>query len=138
MGSSTLTLIDDGRVVETPARIDDAVIVLDPKDLTHALGWSLEEQGLCRDGVCVPVTSRSDRVNAEGVDLGAFADLMGRPLAAEPDAGVAVLGGSARERGARLASGEAPDFELPDLHGKLHSLSEHRGKKVLLVAYASW
>ncbi len=33
---------------------------------------------------------------------------------------------------------EAPDFELPDLSGKMHRLSQHRGKKVLLIAYASW
>ena len=50
------------------------------------------------------------------------------------------LGGSAsaRERGERLASLEAPDFELPDLSGQLHRLSDQRGKKVLLIAYASW
>jgi len=43
-----------------------------------------------------------------------------------------------RDRAAALDSGEAPDFTLPDLDGKLHSLSDHRGKKVLLIAYASW
>jgi peroxiredoxin len=37
-----------------------------------------------------------------------------------------------------LASLDAPDFTLPDLDGHLHSLAGHRGKKVLLVAYASW
>src|SRR5439155_1238873 len=29
-------------------------------------------------------------------------------------------------------------FTLADLDGRLHTLSNHRGKKVLLVAYASW
>ena len=33
---------------------------------------------------------------------------------------------------------QAPAFTLPDLDGKPHSLSDYRGKKVLLVAYASW
>jgi peroxiredoxin len=27
---------------------------------------------------------------------------------------------------------------LPDLSGRMHALSDFRGKKVLLVAYASW
>ena len=45
---------------------------------------------------------------------------------------------SAAERAKTLSSLEAPDFTLPDLDGRLHSLSEQRGKKVLLVAYASW
>ena len=58
-----------------------------------------------------------------------------KQLQLQPDG----LGGvSAAERGARLNALEAPDFRLPDLSGAQHSLSEHRGKKVLLVAYASW
>ncbi|MBI3853814.1 MAG: redoxin domain-containing protein [Verrucomicrobia bacterium] len=32
----------------------------------------------------------------------------------------------------------APDFTLPDLKGKAHSLSDFRGKKVLLITWASW
>ena len=27
---------------------------------------------------------------------------------------------------------KAPDFELPDQNGKMHKLSEYRGKKVIL------
>lgn len=41
-------------------------------------------------------------------------------------------------RRAALASLQAPDFELPDLDGKMHRLSDYRGKKVLLAAWASW
>ncbi len=49
-----------------------------------------------------------------------------------------MLGEAAADRASQLASGEAPDFTLPDLQGRLHSLSDYRGKKVLLVTYASW
>ena len=138
METRALTLIDDGRVVETTARFDDTGIHLAPADLTAAVGWTLKDEGLCKDDVCVPVRARADRVNAAGVDLQAFADLLDRPLAIEAEAGLAVLGASAGARGAQLASQVAPDFALPDLEGKLHTLWEHRGKKVLLVAYASW
>ena len=31
-----------------------------------------------------------------------------------------------------------PDFSLPDLEGRMHSLSSERGQKVLLVTWASW
>ena len=44
----------------------------------------------------------------------------------------------AAERADALRSGMAPDFELPDVHGVLHRLSDFRGKKVVLYAYASW
>ncbi len=138
METRALTLIDDGRTVETTARFDDAGIRLAPEDLTADLGWALKEEELCKGDICVPVRARADLLNADGVDLQAFADLLGRPLAIESGEGLAVLGASAKVRGAQLASQVAPNFVLPDLEGKLHSLSEHRGKKVLLVAYASW
>jgi hypothetical protein len=51
---------------------------------------------------------------------------------------VAVLGASAAERSGRLASLEAPDFALSDLGGRTHTLRDQRGKKTLLIAWASW
>jgi hypothetical protein len=74
----------------------------------------------------------------EGAELLARAEAEGRPVAVDQEAHAAYLGVTARARATVLASLEAPDFTLPDLEGRLHSLSEHRGKKVLLVAYASW
>jgi hypothetical protein len=74
----------------------------------------------------------------EGVELARRAEAAGRPVAVDLDERVAYLGASARERATALASLEAPDFTLPDLDGRLHSLSRHRGTKILLVAYGSW
>ena len=61
-----------------------------------------------------------------------------RPVAVDHEERVACLGVTAATRSAALASLEAPDFALPDLVGRLHTLSEQRGRKVLLVAWASW
>jgi len=66
------------------------------------------------------------------------AQASGRPVAIDLEERAAYLGVSAEERGRRLAALEAPDFTLPDLEGRPHSLSDHRGKKVFLVAYGSW
>jgi hypothetical protein len=49
-----------------------------------------------------------------------------------------VLARSAGERAAALASLEAPAFALPDAAGRVHRLSDYRGRKVLLVTWASW
>ena len=75
---------------------------------------------------------------AEGAALAKQAEAAGRPIAVDLDEHAAYLGISAAERAKALASLEAPDFTLPDLDGRPHSLSAQRGKKVLLVAYASW
>ena len=37
-----------------------------------------------------------------------------------------------------LRSAMAPDFELPNREGELVRLSDFRGKKVLIVTWASW
>jgi len=75
---------------------------------------------------------------AEGAALAKRAEAAGRPVAVDLDERAAYLGISASLRAKSLASLEAPDFTLPDLDGRVHSLSQQRGKKVLLVAYASW
>ncbi len=75
---------------------------------------------------------------AEGATLAKRAEASGRPVAVDLTERVAYLGISAAERAKALSSLEAPDFSLPDLDGRRHSLSQQRGKKVLLVAYASW
>ena len=45
---------------------------------------------------------------------------------------------AAADRARELRSLDAPDFTLPDLDGRLHGLADHRGKKILLIAFASW
>lgn len=74
----------------------------------------------------------------DGLERAQQAEAAGRPVAVDREERAAYLGVSAAERAAALASLQAPDFTLPDLSGRPHSLSAQRGKKVLLVAYASW
>jgi hypothetical protein len=131
-------LIDEGRLHEVAASSEGGRVFVAPAELSRATGWTLKPEGLCRDAVCVPVRDRAALVGAAGVDLAAFAAALGRPLALDLEEGAAALGTAAADRGAALASLEAPDFELPDLAGRRHTLSEHRGKKALLIAYASW
>jgi len=70
--------------------------------------------------------------------LAALWRLLGRAVAQSARGDAWVLGTSSGERAQALRSLEAPDFALPDQDGRLHTLSEHRGKKVLLVTWASW
>ena len=132
------TLIDETRETRIETQSTGGTPLLSPEALRAAFGVELKPEGLCKGEICVPVRDRSALVRPGGIDLGSVADWLGRPLAVDQDERCAVLGASPVERAERLASLEAPDFTLPDLSGKLHSLSEQRGKKVLLIAYASW
>lgn len=132
------TLIDNGRALETQARIAGDAVRLAPDEVRAALGWELTEEGLCGHGVCIPVPDGAGLASADGIDLAALARLLARPLAVDLAEGAAFVGAAARDRAQALRSLEAPDFTLPDLDGRLHSLHEHRGQKVLLVVYASW
>ena len=91
-----------------------------------AIGWEAEFHGLCRDDVCVPFSLTDGRV-----DLPAFAQRLGQPVVQEGD--VWSFGDPKR-----APVTHAPDFTLPDVEGRPHSLFELRGEKVMLVTWASW
>ena len=136
MAPRTVTLIENCRPVAVEAVVRGDTIRLAPPALEKALGWELKPEGLCRAETCVPVRDGTGLVHEDGIDLAALARLLDCPLAVDED--VVVFGASAAYRANRLASMEAPDFVLPDLRGRLHSLRDQRGKKTLLIAWASW
>jgi len=134
---ATVTILDDGHATEVPARIESETIRLPARSITAALGWDVTPGGLVRDGRPL-AAPKGVRLEPDGVDVETLAGLLGRPAAIDAAERVAWFGISAAERTEALASLRAPDFSLPDLDGRLHSLADHRGKKVFLVAYASW
>ena len=132
------TLIDQGRPLAIDASPGPGTLVISPAALHEALGWELTPEGICQGDFCVPIPSASNVVRDGTVDLVAFAGLLHRPLALDLEEQAAFFGAAAEDRAAQIASLEAPDFTLPDLQGNPHSLSDYRGQKVFLVAYASW
>ena len=133
------TVIHEGtaRVVQASTTADGTILI-PPADVKRATGWQLKPEGFCRDDLCYPIPPGRPVVSEHGVDLPALASLLEMPLAIDVAERAAFLGAGASRRAEVLASLKAPDFTLPDLDGRLHSLSDHRGKKVLLAAYASW
>jgi hypothetical protein len=88
----------------------------------------------------VPLSAGRERefVRDGRIDLAALWRHLRQPVLHSDRGDVWILARSAGERAAVLASLEAPDFALPDVAGRVHRLSDHRGKKVLLVTWASW
>jgi hypothetical protein len=119
-------------------RTTPITLPLPPETLAEATGWTLQPEGLCKDGVCVPVRDTGALVGADGIDLAGFAQALHRPLVIDAEAGVAALGESVGDLSRRLHALEAPDFTLPDLDGVLHSFGAIGRKKKLLVVWSSW
>jgi hypothetical protein len=136
--SELVTLLDDDREVELRATPRSDTFFVPADELERVTGWALKPEGFCRADVCVPVRDRNALVADDGLDLRAFAGALGRPVALEPDAGVAVLGEAPTTLRGDLESLVAPAFTLPDLDGHPVSLSDFDGRKRLLFAWASW
>jgi hypothetical protein len=111
-------------------------VMVSSKTFADETGWTLKPEGFCFEDICIPAR---DAVDADGnVDLSAFAKLTDRPFIIDVDNSAASMGATFSSRGENLNSLQAPEFSLPDLTGEMHALSDYRGKKVLLAAYASW
>ena len=113
-------------------------------DLSRATRFVIKPQGVCRDELCFPLPKnrKAEFVSKKGAttwfNLSAFAKLIKQPVVVDQKNEVWYFGARDAEQNGYLASLEAPNFTLPDLNGKLHSLTDFRGKKVLLVTWASW
>ena len=135
------TVLTDTGTFDVPgAEVSDESLWIPAPESESLTGWALAPQGLCRGEVCVPLPAgrEHDLVREGRVNLAALWRHLGQPVLHSDRGHVWVLGTSARDRAAALASLEAPDFSLPDPSGRLHSLLQHRGQKVLLVTWASW
>ncbi|HEY2330440.1 MAG TPA: hypothetical protein VGH94_00845 [Acidimicrobiales bacterium] len=107
---------------------------LTPEQLHVQTGWELKPEGACKDDRCVPMPDLA--TVDDRVDVGDFARRLGMPIAADEKHGLWSLG---PESGGRvLASAEFPDIVLSDFEGNPFHLSSLRGRKVLLVAWASY
>jgi hypothetical protein len=113
-------------------------------DLERATGWELKPQGLCQGETCVPIPAnrKNEWLGEDGksLDFTAFAAHLGQPVVRDADHAAWSFGPPLRSAGGAQGSGPvlAPDFTLPDLDGKLHSLSAYKGRKVFLFSWASW
>lgn len=138
MAKAAWTLLADGAVLQAELDAAGGALLLAPAALEALLGWHVDGATLCRGDRCLPFATNPGMVRDGLIDLARLAAVLEMPLAVEADARVLALGAAPEEVSRTLRSGEAPDFALPDLNGREHRLSEHRGRKVLLVTWASW
>ena len=135
----TATVLSPDPVAVEAVRIDDRLLV-PVAHLAGSTGWELKPEGLCQGDVCIPVRDRTGLVREDDggalVDLAALGAALHAPHVVDADEAVAAIG---RPTGPTSTNAlEAPDFTLPDLDGRPVSLSDHDGRKKLLLAFASW
>ena len=136
-------IYDDVATEISPADQQQDQLWITTSDLTRATRFELKPQGVCRQELCFPIPRARKQEflrkssGKEWFNLLAFAQLVHQPVAHDEALAVWYFGLRSDQRQV-LASLQAPDFSLPDIDGKMHSLSDFRGKKVFLVTWASW
>jgi len=126
---------------ETPST-DDLWVTLE--DLKRATGYVIKPQGVCRDELCFPIPKdKKDRLVARQgrtaiFNLSEFARMVHQPAAFDQKNSIWLFGPRQAAQNDFVQSLQAPNFTLPDVNGRMHSLSDFRGKKVLLITWASW
>jgi hypothetical protein len=138
---AVITLLHEQRETQWPgAAANGDELWLDGPAIEEATGWTWKPEGLCRDDVCVPLprAAAGDLVRDSQLNLAAMWRRSGQPVVHDSASRTWVLGTGAAQRGAALATLQAPDFGLPDLDGRVQRLSSYRGRKVFLATWASW
>jgi hypothetical protein len=147
-------LLASGAAALSPARAATATTVLygdrsvplekiqpDPKDLwvrktdlPRINDFEVKPQGACREDLCIPIAK--DLLKGDYFNLSGFARKVGE--VSVRDENVWSFGEIPVVRGSFTGSRIAPDFAVPDRKGKLVHLNDFRGRKVLVVTWASW
>src|SRR3954470_4785633 len=138
------TIVYDDNVTELSAATEDASqLWITTADLKRATRFEVKPQGVCRDELCFPLPKARQQefirrtAPVTWFNMTAFAALVHQPVAHDAALSTWYFGLRSDQR-QQLSSLQAPDFTLPDLHGKPPRLSDFPGKKILLVTWASW
>ena len=133
-GAGATVLYDDRTVKLDQIRPDPKDLWVRAADLPRINEFELKPQGACRADMCIPVPK--ELRSGAWFNLSGFARRVHQ--ASVNDAGVWSFGEMPAVRGDFYRSRVAPDFAVPDRKGRVVHLSDFRGKKVLVVTWASW
>lgn len=103
-------------------------------DLPRINEFEVKPQGACRADICIPIPKTLKQ--GDWFNLTGFARKIGEAFVA--DSGVWSFGEVPVLRRSFLDSRVAPDFAVPDRKGRVVHLSDFKGKKVLVITWASW
>lgn len=135
------TVLIDNRIMEVEQGSGSTdQLWISTSEAERIAGLSPHPQGVSMGDALIPLPAgkSAEFLRGDEVNIAAVWRHANKPALSDEAGNVWVLGASAEERAADLQSLQAPDFTLPDLDGRPHSLSDFRGKKVFLASWASW
>jgi hypothetical protein len=130
----TTVLYDDRAVALDHIRPDPKDLWVRAADLPRINQFELKPQGACRADLCIPVSR--DLRSGPWFNLTGFARRTRQSVVS--DSGIWSFSEIPATRGDFYQSRVAPDFAVPDRKGRVVHLSDFRGKKVLVITWASW
>ena len=135
----------EGQVVDLKNTMADPTdLWIPPNQLARVNGFELKPEGACIDDICVPVRQDVDseifvsRQGQQWFNVAELADRLQQPYAVDHDSGVWSFGAIPVRRASFVERAVAPDFSLPGADGKTYQLSDFKGKKIMLLTWASW
>lgn len=143
--SFAVEVVVGGDVIEIEKTLPEVQdLWVTPEDFSRINGFELKPEGACCQDICIPLKQDSDNdlfVKRDGqawLNATAFATKVQQAFVADTESQVWSFGMVPSSRKAFLKSAVAPDFELTDRNGNLVKLADFRGKKVLIITWASW
>jgi AhpC/TSA family len=143
--SRVTTVLYQDRVVELTRTLPDPNdLWVPPQDLPRINDFVLKPEGACLAELCIPVRQDRDselfvtRAREGWFNVTELARRLQQAFVVDHEHAVWSFGNIPVTRNAFLESAIAPDFALPNRDGKLVRLSDFKGKKVLIVTWASW
>jgi hypothetical protein len=99
-------------------------------------GWEIKPEGACQGDVCVPLPQLERDANGR-IDASIVARELGMPIAHDDAHDLWAFGPRSGDRKV-LDSNCMPELVLPDFEGSAFDVASLRGRKVVLIAWASW
>jgi hypothetical protein len=145
VATAPATVLYQERVVAIERTLPDPDDLWVPaRDLRRINDFELTSRGACLNDRCVDVPRGDDSdmfVRSGGEDwisVTALARQLQQEFAVDHDHAVWSFGTIPAAQTAFTQAAMAPDFALPNQEGRLVRLSDFRGKKVLIITWASW
>ena len=134
------TVLYQGKTIRLDRTGAGDALLVGPEDLPGINGFELKPEGACLDDICVPVGEAlfKEQDGKRWFDLSGFADMLGQPFVCDAEVRVWSFGEIPARRAGMMTDAFAPDFAVKDRQGNLITKDSLKGKKAMIVTWASW